>query len=421
MEEGEPTTMAAVEQGCRFCGSSLRVSVADLGMSPVSNNNIKPERLGAMEPFYPLHAYVCEKCWLVQLAQFQAADEIFNDEYAYFSSYSKSWLDHARHYSLQMIDRFGIDQESQVVEIASNDGYLLKNFNEKGIKILGVEPCANVAHAAEAIGIPSLIKFFGVKTAEEMVDDGIRADLLVGNNVLAHVPDLNDFVKGMKILLSPQGIITMEFPHLKKLIEFNQFDTMYHEHFSYFSLVTVEKVFAEFGLVIFDVEEIPTHGGSLRIYARHDSDSSKPILAAVEDLRSQEIKAGFKDTTVYKRFSEQVKETKRKLLSFLIEVKRQDKTVVGYGAPAKGNTLLNYCGVRHDFVDYTVDLSPHKQGLFLPGTHLPIFPPQRISETKPDYVLILPWNIKDEVMNQMAHIRDWGGQFVVPIPELKVY
>jgi len=413
--------MAAAELKCRFCRNSLRVSVADLGMSPVSNNNIKPERLTAMEPFYPLHAYVCEACWLVQLGQFQAADEIFNDEYAYFSSYSKSWLEHARQYSLKVIERFSFDQDSLVVEIASNDGYLLRNFNEKGIRILGVEPCANVAKAAEEIGIPSLIKFFGVKMAEEMVEDGIRADLLVGNNVLAHVPDLNDFVKGMKTLLSPQGVITMEFPHLKKLIESNQFDTIYHEHFSYFSLLTVEKVFAAFGLVIFDVEEMPTHGGSLRIYARHDSDTSKPVLEAVNNLREQEIEAGFKDTGVYARFAEQVKETKRKLLSFLIEVKRQGKTVVGYGAPAKGNTLLNYCGIGNDFIDYTVDLSPHKQGLYLPGTHLPIFPPERINETKPDYVLILPWNLKEEVMNQMAHIREWGGQFVVPIPELKVY
>ena len=413
--------MAAVKRTCRFCGNVLRVSVADLGMSPVSNNNIKPEELNAMEPFYPLHAYVCEKCWLVQLGQYQAPEEIFNDEYAYFSSYSKSWLDHARQYSLRVMERFRIDQNSLVVEIASNDGYLLKNFKEKGIKILGVEPCANVAQAARDIGIPSLIKFFGVDTAQEMVKDRFRADLLVGNNVLAHVPDLNDFVRGMKILLSPQGIITMEFPHLQKLIEFNQFDTIYHEHFSYFSLLTVEKVFAEFGLVIFDVEEIPTHGGSLRIYARHDSDTSKPVLDAVQRLRQQEINAGFQGTAVYTRYAEQVKETKRKLLSFLIDVKRQGKTVVGYGAPAKGNTLLNYCGVRNDFIDYTVDLSPHKQGLFLPGTHLPISSPERINETKPDYLMILPWNLKEEIINQMAHVRTWGGQFVVPIPELRVY
>jgi len=413
--------MAVVERKCRFCGNALGVSVADLGMSPVSNDNIKPEKLSAMEPFYPLHAYVCENCWLVQLEQFHAADELFSDEYAYFSSYSESWLDHAQRYSLKVIERFDINQDSLVVEIASNDGYLLKNFNEKGIPILGVEPCANVAKAAKEIGIPSLEKFFGVHTAEEMVADGVRADLLIGNNVLAHVPDLNDFVKGMKILLSPEGVITIEFPHLKKMMEFNQFDTIYREHFSYFSLVTVEKVFAEFGLVIFDVEQIPTHGGSLRIYARHDSDASKPVLEAVNNLRNEEIEAGFKDAEIYTRFAEQVKETKRKLLSFLIDAKRQGKAVVGYGAPAKGNTLLNYCGIRNDFIDYTVDLSPHKQGLFLPGTHLPIFSPERIRETKPDYVLILPWNLKDEVMNQMAHIRVWGGQFVVPIPELKIY
>jgi len=413
--------MAAVKRKCRFCESSLRISFADLGMSPVSNDNIKPEKISSMEPFYPLHAYVCEACWLVQLEQFQAADEIFSDEYAYFSSYSESWLEHARQYALKVIERFGLNESSQVVEIASNDGYLLKNFNEKGIRILGVEPCANVAKAAEDIGIPSLVKFFGVKTADEMVSDGVRADLLVGNNVLAHVPDLNDFVKGMKILLSETGVITMEFPHLEKLVKFNQFDTIYHEHFSYFSLVTVEKVFAEFGLTIFDVEEIATHGGSLRIYARHDSDQGKPVSDAVEALRAREIDAGFKDVKTYTGFSEQVKETKRKLLEFLIEAKRSGKTIVGYGAPAKGNTLLNYCGIRNDFVDYTVDLSPHKQGLYLPGTHLPVYAPDKIKETRPDYVLILPWNLKDEIMKQMDHIRDWGGKFVVPIPELCVY
>ena len=318
-------------------------------------------------------------------------------------------------------ERFMIDQESQVVEIASNDGYLLKNFLENGVKILGVEPCANVAKAAEEAGVPSLVKFFGVNTAQEMVEDGIRADLLIGNNVLAHVPCLNDFVQGMKILLSPQGVITMEFPHLKKLIEFNQFDTIYHEHFSYFSLVTVEKVFAEFGLVIFDVEELPTHGGSLRIYARHDSDDGKPVREAVDRLRESEIKAGYTDVAIYRHYAEQVKETKRKLLTFLIRAKNEGKSVAGYGAPAKGNTLLNYCGIRHDFVDYTVDLSPHKQGLFLPGTHIPIYSPDKITETRPDYVLILPWNLKGEVMEQMAHIREWGGRFVVPIPELQVF
>jgi SAM-dependent methyltransferase len=412
--------MAVEVKKCRFCGHPLHISFADLGMSPVSNDNIKPEKLSAMEPFYPLHAYVCEQCWLVQLQQFQAADAIFSDEYAYFSSYSKSWLEHARQYALKVTERFGINKQSQVVEIASNDGYLLKNFIPIGARILGVEPCANVAKAAEEQGIPSLVKFFGVNTAKEMIADGINADLLIGNNVLAHVPDLNDFVQGMKILLAPRGVITIEFPHLKKLINNNQFDTIYHEHFSYFSLVTVERVFAEFGLVVFDVEELPTHGGSLRIYARHHADDSKPVLESVNKLRDLEIQSGFTDTGIYTSYAEKVKETKRRLLSFLIEAKEQGKTIVGYGAPAKGNTLLNYCGVRNDFIDYTVDLSPHKQGLFLPGTHLPIFSPDKISETKPDYVLILPWNLKEEIMEQMAYIREWGGKFVVPIPELQV-
>lgn len=413
--------MAAEERKCRFCESPLRVSVADLGMSPVSNDNIKPENASSMEPFYPLHAWVCEQCWLVQLEQFQAADAIFSDEYAYFSSFSKSWLEHARQYSLKVTERFGIGDTSQVVEIASNDGYLLRNFIPLGAKILGVEPCANVARAAQELGIPSLVKFFGVKTAEEMVAEGIKADLLIGNNVLAHVPDLKDFIQGMKILLAPQGIITMEFPHLKKLIEHNQFDTIYHEHFSYFSLVTIEKIFASFGLVIFDVEEISTHGGSLRIYATHDTNHTRHVLGTVKNLRDREIAAGFTDTQIYSSFAEKVKETKRKLLSFLIDAKNQGKTIAGYGAPAKGNTLLNYCGIRKDFVDYTVDLSPHKQGLLLPGTHLPIYSPDMIKETRPDYVLILPWNLKDEIMQQLEYIRTWGGKFVVPIPELQVY
>ena len=405
---------------CRFCGSPLRLSMVDLGMSPISNADIKPEKEREMEAFYPLDVHVCESCWLVQLEEFLAADEIFTDEYPYFSSFSSSWLDHARRYSHSMIERFELCGDSQVVELASNDGYLLKNFKEKGINILGVEPCANVAEAAEKLGIPSLVKFFGVETAREMVADGMKADLLIGNNVLAHVPDLNDFVQGMKILLADEGVITMEFPHLKKLIELNQFDTIYHEHFSYFSLVSVERVFREFGLVIFDVEEIPTHGGSLRIYARHDSDSTKPVQSAVNKLRDEEIACGYEKPEIYANYSEKVKETKRQLLSFLIEAKREGKTIVGYGAPAKGNTLLNYCGIRKDFLDYTVDISPIKQGVLLPGTHIPVYPPEKIAETKPDYVLVLPWNLKEEIMDQMAHIREWGGKFVVAIPRLEV-
>ncbi len=394
--------------------------MVDLGMSPVSNAIIKPEKEREMEPFFPLTVHVCENCWLVQLDEFLAADEIFTDEYPYFSSYSTSWLAHARRYCDQISERLSLNQNSQVIELASNDGYLLKNFKSKGIKVLGVEPCANVAAAAEEIGIPSLVKFFGVETAKEMLADGLKADLLIGNNVLAHVPNLNDFVQGMKLILADDGVITMEFPHLKKLIELNQFDTIYHEHFSYFSLVAVERIFKAFGLTIYDVEQLPTHGGSLRIYARHDHDDSKPVQASVEDLRAEEIAAGYESPEIYRNYAEKVRKTKREFLRFLIEAKNNGKSVVGYGAPAKGNTLLNYCGVRKDFLDYTVDINPHKQGTLLPGTHIPVYPPEKIEETKPDYVVILPWNLKDEIRSQMAHIMTWGAQFVVAVPFLEI-
>ncbi len=390
-------------------------------MSPVSNANIKEENLKSVEHFYPLHTYVCDNCFLVQLEQFQTRDDIFNDDYAYFSSFSKSWLEHVRNYSLMMMERFDFDNDSLVVELASNDGYLLKNFVEKNIPVLGVEPAENCAEAARGIGVRTVVRFFGVDTATELTAEGFRANLLVGNNVLAHVPDINDFVAGQKIILADSGVITIEFPHLMRLMEHNQFDTIYHEHFSYLSLLTVEKIYAAHGLVIFDVDELPTHGGSLRIYARHDSDEARVVTARVEELRQREIEAGLTKIPTYTAFSEQVKEAKRKLLTFLIEAKRAGKSIVGYGAPAKGNTLLNYCGIRNDFLDYTVDLSPHKQGRYLPGTHLPIRSPESIAETKPDYLLILPWNLKDEIMEQMAEIRSWGGQFVVPIPEVRVY
>lgn len=390
-------------------------------MSPIANDNVKPKNLNAMEPFYPLHAFVCEKCLLVQLGEFHTIDAIFDEEYAYFSSFSTSWLEHAKRYSVMITERLGLSADSQVVELASNDGYLLKNFKANGIKVLGVEPTANTAKAAEALGIPSLVKFFGVNTAKEMVADGVRADLLIGNNVLAHVPDINDFVGGQKILLADDGVVTMEFPHLLQLMKHNQFDTIYHEHFSYISLLAVEKIFATHGLVIFDVEQLPTHGGSLRIYARHEQDRDKAVTANVTELRKREEEYGLRDVKTYQAFAEQVRETKRKLLEFLIEAKRQGKTIVGYGAPAKGNTLLNYCGVRNDFIDYTVDLSPHKQGLFLPGTHLPICAPEKIKETKPDYILILPWNLKDEISSQMAYVKAWGGKFVVLIPQVQVF
>ncbi|MCC6208470.1 MAG: class I SAM-dependent methyltransferase [Gammaproteobacteria bacterium] len=412
--------MSSANMSCRFCGAGLRRTFADLGMSPVANSYVKPDALHHMEPFYPLHAYVCESCFLVQLEEFQSPSEIFGD-YAYFSSYSESWLKHARDYSLETMKRFNIDAKWRVVEIASNDGYLLRNFKEAGVPVLGVEPAENVAKVAQQAGIPSVVKFFGTRTASELVEQGIRADLLVGNNVLAHVPDLNDFVGGLKILLSQRGVITMEFPHLLRLMKENQFDTIYHEHFSYFSFITVEQVFAKHGLTIFDVKEIPTHGGSLRIYACHDSGSGHALTENITRLRNEEKQLGFDRPETYSSFSEQVMETKRKLLEFLIEARRKGKSVVGYGAPAKGNTLLNYCGIRSDFVDYTVDLSPHKQGLYLPGTRIPIHSPDKIKATRPDYVLILPWNLRDEIMKQMQHIREWGGKFVVPIPEVKVY
>ena len=405
---------------CRFSGKENLRTFVDLGMSPLANSYLTKEQLNHAEKFYPLHAYVSEDYLLVQLEKFESPEEIFGD-YAYFSSYSDSWLRHAKAYTDLMIKRFGFDRNSQVMEIASNDGYLLQYFQEKDIPVLGIEPAANVAKAAQEIGIPTLVKFFGVQTAKELVAQGKQADLLLGNNVLAHVPDLNDFVAGMKIVLKPNGILTMEFPHLFQLIEQNQFDTIYHEHFSYFSFLTVEKIFAAHGLTLFDVEELPTHGGSLRIYGRHEEVEEPPLSERVIQLKAKEIEAGMDRLETYLTFGEKVKETKRKLLSFLIDAKNQNKSIVGYGAPAKGNTLLNYCGIRTDFLDYTVDRSPHKQGLFLPGTHIPILHPDNIQETKPDYLLILPWNLKEEIMEQMAFIREWDGKFVVPIPEVQVY
>lgn len=407
------------QRPCRFCAKPLTLSFADLGMSPPSNAYLKPAQLGRVEKFYPLHAWVCESCLLVQLEEFETPEQIFSD-YAYFSSYSESWLTHAREYTAMMTKRFGLGAKSRVVEIASNDGYLLQYFVAAGVQVLGVEPAANVAKVAEEKGVPTLVRFFGTETAKNMVAQGKQANVLLGNNVLAHVPDLNDFVAGMKVLLAPGGVITMEFPHLLRLMQENQFDTIYHEHFSYFSFLTVREVFAKHGITLFDVEELPTHGGSLRIFGRHAEDATRAVLPAVDGLLARERAAGLDKIDTYRAFEEQVKETKRRLLEFLIAAKRSGKTVVGYGAPAKGNTLLNYCGVRTDFIDYTVDLSPHKQGHFLPGVHIPIYEPERIRATRPDYVLILPWNLKDEVMKQMADVRGWGGKFVVPIPEVKV-
>jgi SAM-dependent methyltransferase len=392
----------------------------DLGMSPLCQTHIGPQQLSDMEPFYPLHVWVCDRCFLVQLQEYVSPAAIFT-EYAYFSSYADTWLEHARAYTELMAQRFRLDAKSQVIELASNDGYLLQYFALQGIPVLGIEPAANVAQVAVKKGIPTIVRFFGEDLARELVKQGTQAALLLGNNVLAHVPDLNGFVAGMKILLQPGGVITMEFPHLMRLMAENQFDTIYHEHFSYFSFLTVERVFAEHGLTLFDVDELPTHGGSLRIYGRHVANAAIPVSPRVAALRRREETAGFLRLEHYASFREQVTETKRKLLDFLIRTKGSGKSIVGYGAPGKGNTLLNFCGIRTDFLDYTVDRSPYKQGKYTPGTRIPICPPERIRESKPDYVLILPWNLKDEIMQQMAFIGEWGGQFVVPIPEPRVY
>lgn len=409
----------STSRACRFCQAELRESFCDLGMSPLSNSYLAQESLQRAEPFYPLHAFVCGECFLVQLPQFESPQHLFSD-YAYFSSYSDSWLAHAKAYAGAMTARFGLGADSQVIEIASNDGYLLQYFKERGIPVLGIEPAANVAEVARQKGIPTRVQFFGVATAQEVAREGLRADLLLGNNVLAHVPDLNDFVAGLKIALKPNGVITMEFPHLLRLMQENQFDTIYHEHFSYFSFTTVEKVFARHGLILFDVEDLATHGGSLRIYGQHAEAGAREVSGRVAELIKREALAGLATLAAYGAFAEQVRETKRALLEFLIAAKRAGKRIAGYGAPAKGNTLLNYCGVRQDFLDYTVDCSPHKQGRYLPGTRIPIYAPEKLRETKPDYVLILPWNLKDEIVGQMAHIREWGGKFVVPIPRVEV-
>lgn len=404
---------------CRFCKQKLKVTFVDLGMSPLSNAYLKAEQLNQMEPFYPLHAYVCQKCYLVQLEQYESPQKIFSD-YAYFSSYSDAWLKHSQNYVDMMVDRFHFNANHQVIEIASNDGYLLQYFHKKKIPVLGIEPAANVAKIARSKGIPNLVKFFGVQTARWLKKKKRQADLLLGNNVLAHVPDLNDFVAGLKLALKSTGIITMEFPHILKLIQFNQFDTIYHEHFSYFSLLVVEAVFKAHGLILFDVEELPTHGGSLRIFARHKENKIHPVSDRIHFLKNREKQVGLDQLNSYQGFKEQVHKVKRELLEFLIRVQREGKKIVGYGAPAKGNTLLNYAGVGQDFISYTVDRSPYKQNYFLPGTHIPIFSPSKIKETRPDYILILPWNIQDEIIDQMSFVRSWGGRFVIPIPSLQI-
>ena len=405
---------------CRSCGFELTTPFLSLGSSPVSNAFLSTEQLGQMEPTYPLDVYLCSRCFLVQIDEFERAERIFGDEYPYFASFSESWLAHCRAFTTTAVERFGLDRSSFVVEVASNDGYLLQYFKELDIPILGIEPARSVAEVAINKGIPTEMAFFGTSYAESMKARGQLADLLIGNNVLAHVPNINDFVAGLAIALAPNGVVTLEFPHLMRLIEGNQFDTIYHEHFSYLSLHTVEALFSRHGLTVFDVEEQRTHGGSLRISAQRAPSGVHPTSGRVATLRTVEHEAGLLSLATYGRFGAQVAETKRKLLSFLIEATRAGKRIVGYGAPAKGNTLLNYCGIRTDFIEYTVDRNPHKQGRFLPGTRIPIHQPERIFEDRPDYVLILPWNIEDEIISQMGAIRDWGGRFVVAIPELRV-
>jgi SAM-dependent methyltransferase len=388
-------------------------------MSPFCQTHIEPRQLNHMEPFFPLHAWVCERCFLVQLEEYVAPANIFS-EYAYFSSYADSWVEHARKYSVLMRERFGIGRDSLVIEIASNDGYLLQHFVAAGVPVLGIEPAANVAKVAQEKGIRTHVCFHGRSSADNIVASYGQADLLLGNNVLAHVPDLNDFVAGMKRLLKPSGVITMEFPHLQRLMEQNQFDTIYHEHFSYFSFFTVEQVFAAHGLTLFDVDELSTHGGSIRIYARHAHDNSKPVSERAQQLRARELALGFDHLQTYQNFGEQVKSTKRKILSLLIDLKSRGKSIVGYGAPGKGNTLLNYCGIRTDMLSYTVDRNPYKQGKYTPGTHIPILRPDSIRDTRPDYIFILPWNLKEEICAQMSFVREWGGRFIVPIPEPQI-
>jgi hypothetical protein len=404
---------------CRFCGGRL-YDFVDLGMSPLCESFLTKDSLESVEHFYPLAAYVCGDCFLVQLREYVPPEEIFT-EYAYFSAFSDAWLDHARRYAETMAEKLALSSGSRVIELGSNDGYLLQYFVARGIPVLGIEPAANVAAAAEKRGVPTRVKFFGTATARELVAEGIQADLVAGNNVLAQVPDLNSFVEGIRIVLKLDGVCTIEFPHLLKTIVGNQFDQIYHEHFSYFSALTAERIFAAHGLRLFDVEELWTHGGSLRIHACRAECARYPTRPSVAALIAREREAGLDRLETYADFTHRVQATKRELLSFLIEAKRHHKTIVGYGAPGKGNTLLNYCGIRTDFIDYTVDRNPYKHGRYLPGTHIPIFAPEKIAETKPDYVLILPWNLKDEIATQLAYVRDWGANFVVPIPKVSIF
>jgi SAM-dependent methyltransferase len=403
---------------CRSCGATLRHTFVDLGMSPLCESYVAPEQANTMEPFYPLHTRVCDECWLVQLPDYVGGEAIFS-EYAYFSSYSSAWLRHAEAYVEMIADRLNLQPKDQVIEVASNDGYLLQYFVQRGQRVLGVEPAANIAKVAEEKGVPSRVAFFGTETARSLAQEGWRPKLLLGNNVLAHVPDLNDFVAGLKILLATDGTLTMEFPHLQRLIEGNQFDTIYHEHFCYFSLIAVDRVFRNHGLRIYDAEELWTHGGSLRIYATHAEREGVCVSARLNAICARELNLGYGRLETYTEFRRQVQETKWQLVEFLIDERRKGKRVAGYGAPGKGNTLLNYCGIRTDLVEFTVDRNPYKHGKLLPGTRIPIFGPERLEAERPDVILVLPWNLKEEIVRQLEYTKAWGAQLVVPIPKVE--
>ena len=419
LQKSDGVVSSTAARACRFCGATLRRTFVDLGMSPLCESYLSPGDLSRGEVYYPLHVYLCDKCLLVQLEEFESPEAIFSD-YAYFASYSDTWLKHCEKYCIEMKERFKLGGGSFVAEVASNDGYLLQYFVREGVPVLGIEPAANVAKAAVEKGVPTLVRFFGTKTAGELAAEGRTADLVIGNNVLAQVPDLNDFVGGLQILLKPDGVLTLEFPHLLRTIEHNEFDTIYHEHFSYFSLISTVKILEAHGLRVFDVEELKSHGGSLRVFACHADSTAHRLMPNVQKVFQDEVKAGLDKPEGYESFAEQARKVKWELVDFLLKARGQGKTVAGYGAPGKSATLLHYCGIGKDMIDYTVDRSPHKQGRYLPGSRIPIFAPEHIQETKPDYVIILPWNLKDEIMAQLDYIRNWGGRFVLPIPKMMI-
>jgi C-methyltransferase C-terminal domain/Putative zinc binding domain/Methyltransferase domain len=413
-----PVTERGAPESCRFCSAPLNLKMVDLGMSPLCESFLRPEQTARMEPFFPLGVFVCERCYLVQLEAFVAPDEIFS-EYAYFSAYSLAWVEHARRYVEMIRERLGLESKDLVVELASNDGYLLQHFGGTGVEALGIDPAANVARAAEQRGVPTVVAFFGRALARQLVEEGKRASLIVGNNVLAQVPDLNDFVGGVKILLRDRGTATFEFPHLLRLLDGLQYDTIYHEHFSYFSFTTIDEILSAHGLEVYDVEELWTHGGSLRVYAQH-ADGPHARTRAVGELLAREAAEGLRSPERYATFAAEVEESKRALLELLIPLRRDGRRVVGYGAPGKANTLLNFCGIRTDLIEYTVDRNPYKHGLFTPGTHIPIFPPEKIAETRPDYIVVLPWNLVDEIADQLSYVAEWGARLIVPIPKATI-